>query len=66
MKIEYDKKDIAESPKTKSVKKTKKPDFPEGWQYYVKRGTHCTLDSNGNQVKHTSKEAAMEYANGYK
>ena len=63
MKIEYDKKDIT-SPLKQNLLENKKPDFPEGWQYYVKRGSHCTLDPNGNQVKHASKEAAMEYANG--
>ena len=48
----------------KDVKKETKRDFPEGWQYYVKRGTHCTVDPQGSQVKHASLEAAKEYANG--
>ena len=64
MKEDYDKKDIRKSPETKDVKKEKKRDFPEGWQYYVKRGTHCTVDLKGNQTKHASLEAAKEYANG--
>jgi len=64
MKQDYDKKDIAASPETKVAKKKTKRDFPEGWQYYVKRGAHCTLDPNGKQTKHASLEAAKEYANG--
>ena len=61
MDIDYDKKDIKESPK---VKKVEKSELPEGWGYYVKRGTHCVVDPNAKQTKHASKEAAMEYANG--
>ena len=61
MDIDYDKKDIKESPK---VKKVEKSELPEGRGYYVKRGTHCVVDPNGKQTKHASKEVAMEYANG--
>jgi|TARA_R110000851_G_scaffold265882_3_gene418459 hypothetical protein len=63
MKIEYDKKDIKESPKVKAVTK-KKPDFPTGWGYFVKRGSHCVITPEGRQVKFASKEEAMEFANG--
>ena len=49
MDIDYDKKDIKESPK---VKKVEKSELPEGWGYYVKRGTHCVVDPNGKQTKH--------------
>ena len=59
----YDKKDVTKSPKVKAPSK-KKSALPEGWGYYVKRGTHCLLDPNGKQTKHASKEAAMEFANG--
>lgn len=62
MDIEYDKKDIKESPKVKKVEK--KSELPEGWGYYVKRGAHCVVDPNGRQYKFPSKEAAMEFANG--
>ena len=63
MDIDYDKKDIKESPKVKSAPK-KKAELPEGWGYYVKRGSHCVGDPNGKQTKHASKEAALEFANG--
>ena len=62
MNIDYDKKDIKESPKVKKVEK--KAELPKGWGYYVKRGAHCIVDPNGKQTKHASKEAAMEFANG--
>ena len=48
MDIDYDKKDIKESPKVKKVAK-KKSELPEGWGYYVKRGSHCVLDPDGKQ-----------------
>jgi len=63
MDIDYDKKDIKESPKVKKVAK-KKSELPEGWGYYVKRGSHCVLDPDGKQHKFPTKEAAMEFANG--
>jgi hypothetical protein len=62
MKEDYDKKDIRKSPDTKAVSK-KKPDFPEGWGYYLKRGSHCVVNPDGKQFKFASKEAAMEFAN---
>lgn len=62
MDIDYDKKDIKESPKVKKVEK--KSELPKGWGYYVKRGSHCIVDPDGKQTKHASKEAAMEFANG--
>ena len=62
MDIDYDKKDIKESPKVKKVEK--KSGLPKGWGYYVKRGAHCIVDPDGKQTKHASKEAAMEFANG--
>jgi len=64
MELDYDKKDVTKSPKVKAPSKKKKSELPEGWGYYVKRGTHCLLDPNGKQTKHASKEAAMEFANG--
>ena len=66
MELDYDKKDVTKSPKVKapSKKKSELSELPEGWGYYVKRGSHCLLDPNGKQTKHASKEAAMEFANG--
>ena len=61
MDIDYDKKDIKESPK---VKKVEKSELPEGWGYYVKRSTHCVVDPDGKQHKFPTKEAAMGFANG--
>ena len=63
MELEYDKKDIKESPKVKAPAK-KKADFPEGWEYYLKRGSHCVSTPDGRQFKFASQEAAMEFANG--
>tara|TARA_Y100001951_G_scaffold52220_1_gene41312 strand:- start:1153 stop:1341 length:189 start_codon:yes stop_codon:yes gene_type:complete len=57
----YDKKDVAAAPK---IKAAPKPDFPEGWSYTVKRGSHCVWDPKGNMSKHASKVAAMRFANG--
>ena len=62
MDIDYDKKDIKESPKVKKVEN--KLGLPKGWGYYVKKGAHCIVDPDGKQTKHASKEAAMEFANG--
>ncbi len=65
MELDYDKKDIAKSPKVKAPsKKEKKSELPEGWGYYMKRGSHCVLNPEGRQFKFPTKEAAMEFANG--
>lgn len=63
MDIDYDKKDIKESPKVKSAPK-KKAELPDGWGYYVKRGSHCVVDPDGRQHKFADKKAALEFANG--
>ena len=61
MEKDYDTKDIKASPKTKAAPK---PDFPEGWQYYVKRGSHCVRSPVGMLNKFNSKAKAVEFANG--
>jgi hypothetical protein len=58
---DYDTKDITASPSTKAAPK---PDFPEGWQYYVKRGSHCVRNPEGRLMKFSSKAEAVEWANG--
>ena len=62
MEQDYEKKDIKASPQTKVV--PKKPDFPKGWQYYYKRGSHCVRSPEGMLNKFSSKAKAVEYANG--
>jgi len=64
MKDDYDKKDIRKSPETKVVKTKVKADFPSGWGYHLKRGSHCLITPEGKQIKFASKEEAMGYANG--
>lgn len=59
---DYESKDIKASPQTKAA--PKKPDFPEGWQYYFKRGSHCVRSPEGMLMKFSSKAKAMEHANG--
>ena len=61
MEKDYEKKDITASPATKAAPK---PDFPEGWNYYVKRSRHCLRAPDGILRKFGSKAEAVEWANG--
>ena len=61
MEKDYESKDIKASPQTKVA--PKKPDFPEGWNYEVKRGKHCLRGPNGILRKFSSKAKAAEFAN---
>ena len=61
MEKDYEKKDIKASPATKAAPK---PDFPEGWDYSVKRGKHCLRGPAGMLMKFSSKAEAVEHANG--
>lgn len=58
MELEYDKKDVAKSPKVKEVK------LPEGYDLYFKRGKWCLRDLNGRQWKFDSEKEALKHANG--
>ncbi len=62
MEKDYDTKDIKASPQTKVV--APKSDFPEGWDYYVKRSKHCLRGPDGMLRKFGSKAKAVEFANG--
>ena len=53
---DYEKKDITASPSNKAAPK---PDFPEGWDYYLKRGQHCVRTPEGRLMKYSSKAKAM-------
>ena len=61
MEQDYEKKDITASPSNKAAPK---PDFPEGWDYYLNRGQHCVRTPEGRLMKFSSKAKAMEHANG--
>ena len=61
MEKDYDTKDIKASPQTKAAPK---PDFPEGFNYYLKRGVHCVRGPDGRLMKFNSKAKAVEFANG--
>lgn len=61
MEKDYDTKDIKASPQTKAVPKS---DFPEGWDYYLKRGRHCLRGPDGILRKFSNKAEAVEFANG--
>ena len=62
MEKDYDTKDIKASPQTKVV--APKSDFPEGWNYYLKRSRHCVRSPEGRLMKFGSKAEAVEFANG--
>lgn len=57
--MEYEKKDIAKSPKAKAEKS-----LPEGWQMYLKRGVWNVRDEEGRLTHHQSEKEAWEYING--
>ena len=59
---DYESKDIKASPQIKAT--VKKPDFPKGWDYSLKRGRHCLRGPDGMLIKFSSKAKAMEHANG--
>lgn len=59
MEMEYEKKDIAKSPKAKGEKS-----LPEGWQMYLKRGVWNVRDEEGRLTHHQSEKEAWEYING--
>ena len=60
MELNYDKKDIAKSPKAKAEKNV----LPEGWQLYVKRGVWNVRDVDGNLTQYQNKQDAWKYING--
>ena len=62
MEKDYESKDIKASPQIKAT--VEKPDFPEGWNYEVKRGKHCLRGPTGILRKFSSKAEAAEFANG--
>lgn len=37
--------------------------FPEGWEYFVKRGQHCVRNPSGLMKKFASKKEALDWAN---
>ena len=37
--------------------------FPDGWEYFIKRGEHCVRNPEGLLKKFTSKKAALDWAN---
>ena len=56
MDIDYDKKDMKESPKVKSAPK-KKPELPEGWHILCKTGNGlAVVDPNGKQLNMQQKK----------
>lgn len=60
MELNYDKKDIAKSPKAKAEKNV----LPEGWQLYVKRGIWNVRDLDGNLTQYQNEKEAWGYING--
>jgi hypothetical protein len=60
MEFNYDKKDLKESPKTKSVKNV----LPEGWEMYLKRGTWNVRDALGQLTHWKTEKEAWEHING--
>ena len=57
MEMEYEKKDISKSPKTKGNQ------LPEGWQMYVKRGVWNVRDDEGRLTQYETEKEAWEYFN---
>lgn len=60
MELNYDKKDIAKSPKAKAEKNV----LPEGWQLYVKRGVWNVRNPEGELTHHETEQDAWKYING--
>tara|TARA_R110000822_G_scaffold30658_2_gene89199 strand:+ start:373 stop:558 length:186 start_codon:yes stop_codon:yes gene_type:complete len=61
MELEYNKKDVVKSPKTKTVVKNV---LPEGWEIYCARGTWKVRDDKGVLLHFASEEAAWVHING--
>ena len=59
MELNYDKKDIAKSPKAKAEKT-----LPEGWGLYVKRGVWNVRDLEGRLTQYQTETEAWGYING--
>ena len=59
MELNYDKKDIAKSPKAKAEKT-----LPEGWELYVKRGVWNVRDLEGRLTQYQTETEAWDYING--
>ena len=60
MEMEYSKKAIAKSPKTKAEKNV----LPEGWGLYVKRGVWNVRDLEGRLTQYQTETEAWDYING--
>ena len=60
MELNYDKKDIAKSPKAKAEKNV----LPEGWQLYVKRGVWNVRDVEGRLTQYQTEKEAWDFING--
>lgn len=56
--MEYEKKDITASPNV-----TPRPEFPVGWEHFVKRGMHCVRNPAGLMRKFKTRAEALEWAN---
>jgi|TARA_B110000305_G_scaffold179057_1_gene198360 hypothetical protein len=61
MELEYNKKDLTKSAKTKTVVKNV---LPEGWEMYCARGTWKVRDDKGVLLHFASEEAAWVHING--
>jgi len=60
MEMEYSKKDISKSPKTKAEKNV----LPEGWELYVKRGIWNVRNPQGELTHHKTEKEAWDLING--
>lgn len=56
--MEYEKKDITASPNV-----APRPEFPVGWEHFVKRGMHCVRNPAGLMRKFKTRAEALEWAN---
>lgn len=45
-----------------NVAPVKPREFPEGWEYFVKRGEHCARNPEGLMKKFGTKSQALDWA----
>lgn len=60
MELNYEKKDLKKSPKTKSVENV----LPEGWSIYIKRGVWNVRDAEYRLTQWSTEAEAWKYING--